>query len=114
MPGGNQSALTEEWSGTSNVTKTISYRLIMTTYKEIRGTQIESSNIRSTSNPINGQMWYNSTEVTNVLKGSSSYVLLELGLQVEINTGRQSGWSAGTQTSALGFGGGPTLQHLEQ
>ena len=39
----------------------------MTTYKEIKGTQIEVVS-SDPSNPVEGQVWYNSTD--NVLKGN--------------------------------------------
>ena len=38
----------------------------MTTYKEIRGTNIEAV-ASDPSNPVVGQVWYNTT--TNVVKG---------------------------------------------
>ena len=38
----------------------------MATYKEIRGTQIEAV-ATDPSNPVEGQVWYNTT--SNVLKG---------------------------------------------
>ena len=40
----------------------------MATYKEIKGTQIEVL-ASDPSNPVEGQVWYNST--SNVLKGQS-------------------------------------------
>ena len=40
----------------------------MTTYKEIKGTQIEAVS-SDPSNPVEGQVWYNSTD--NVLKGET-------------------------------------------
>ena len=73
----------------------------MTTYKEIKGTQIEAV-ASDPSNPVEGQVWYNTT--TNVLKGQSF-------IGDSISTGGnypqslyQAG-SAGTQTAAIGFGG---------
>ena len=41
----------------------------MATYKEIRGSQIEAV-ATDPSNPVEGQVWYNTT--SNVLKGRSS------------------------------------------
>ena len=41
----------------------------MTTYKEIKGTQIEVLE-SDPSNPVEGQVWYNST--SNVLKGQAA------------------------------------------
>ena len=40
----------------------------MATYKEIRGTQIEAV-ATDPSNPVEGQVWYNTT--SNVLKGKA-------------------------------------------
>ena len=40
----------------------------MTTYKEIKGTQIEAV-ATDPSNPVEGQVWYNTT--SNVLKAGS-------------------------------------------
>ena len=41
----------------------------MATYKEIKGTQIEVLS-SDPSNPVEGQVWYNST--SNVLKGQAA------------------------------------------
>ena len=47
------------------VTSNNRHGLIMTTYKEIRGTNIEAV-ASDPSNPVEGQVWYNTT--TNVVK----------------------------------------------
>jgi len=73
----------------------------MTTYKEIRGTNIEAV-ASDPSNPISGQVWYNTTD--NVVKGLSN----NTGTWASgnnMNTGRRFLGGAGTQTAALGFGG---------
>ena len=80
----------------------------MTTYKEIRGTQIEAV-ATDPSNPVEGQVWYNTT--SNVLKGATGTPTLSWSTTNPMNTGRYGMGSAGTQTSALGFGGnGPSTQ----
>ena len=74
----------------------------MTTYKEIRGSQIEAV-ATDPSNPVEGQVWYNTT--SNVLKGS---VLTSAGSWATggtMNAARSSLGGAGIQTAALGFGG---------
>ena len=48
----------------------------MTTYKEIKGTQIEVVS-SDPSNPVEGQVWYNSTD--QAVKGHSSYNYRILG-----------------------------------
>ena len=73
----------------------------MTTYKEIRGTNIEAV-ASDPSNPVEGQVWYNTT--TNVVKGlkvnPGSWATVN-----SMNTARYALGSAGTKTSALAFGG---------
>ena len=74
----------------------------MTTYKEIRGTNIEAV-ASDPSNPVEGQVWYNTT--TNVVKG----LINNLGSWAtanNMNTARNVLAGAGTQTAALAFGGG--------
>ena len=73
----------------------------MTTYKEIRGTNIEAV-ASDPSNPVEGQVWYNTT--TNVVKG----LFINPGSWSTggvLNTARDSLGGAGTQTAALAFGG---------
>ena len=74
----------------------------MTTYKEIYGTNVEVLSSDPT-NPVEGQIWYNSTSQT--LKG---YALVagSWATAGPLNTLRGSEGSAGTQTSALCIGGG--------
>jgi hypothetical protein len=73
----------------------------MTTFKEIRGTAIESVST-DPSNPEVGQIWYNNT--IGVLKG---YALVAAAWSAGGNMGtlRNRLAGAGIQTSALGFGG---------
>ena len=81
----------------------------MTTYKEIRGTNIEVLE-SDPSNPVEGQVWYNST--SNVLKGNAATTAGAWATGGSLNTGRRRMSGAGvSNSSALGFGGdspGPT------
>ena len=80
----------------------------MATYKEIKGTNIEVVATDPTY-PGEGQVWYNTT--SNVLKGATGTPTLSWSTTNPMNTGRYGMGSAGTQTSALGFGGnGPSTQ----
>ena len=76
----------------------------MTTYKEIRGTNIEVL-ASDPSNPVTGQVWYNSTD--NVVKGffvNTGSWATKNGM----NQDRQNLAGAGiTATAALAFGGEP-------
>ena len=78
----------------------------MTTYKNIRGTHVLSVTSDPPS-PVNGQMWYNSTD--KVVKGFTSSPAGTWSTAANMNTARHSGIaSAGANTeAALGFGGGP-------
>jgi hypothetical protein len=76
----------------------------MTTYKEIKGTQIEAVS-SDPSNPIEGQVWYNTTD--NVLKGQATTSVGSWASGGALNTGRDQAAGSGTQTSTLVFGGGP-------
>ena len=73
----------------------------MATYKEIYGTNVEVL-ASDPSNPVEGQIWYNSTSQT--LKG---YALVagSWATAGPLNTARQGLGGAGIQTSALAFGG---------
>ena len=78
----------------------------MTTYKEIYGTNVEVL-ASDPTNPVEGQIWYNSTSQT--LKG---YALVagSWATAGPLNTARDQLGGAGTQTSALAFGGStPTV-----
>ena len=76
----------------------------MTTYKEIKGTQIEVVS-SDPSNPVEGQVWYNSTD--NVLKGQAATTAGAWSSGPSINTARKQSGISGTQTSALVVGGNP-------
>jgi hypothetical protein len=78
----------------------------MTTYKEIKGTQIEVL-ASDPSNPVEGQVWYNST--SNVLKGSVRTTVGAWASAPNMNTARSSGGGspAGNYQAAL-FSGGYT------
>ena len=73
----------------------------MTTYKEIYGTNVEVLSSDPT-NPVEGQIWYNSTSQT--LKG---YALVagSWATAGAMNVSKFGSGSAGIQTSALIFGG---------
>jgi len=85
----------------------------MATYKEIKGTQIESL-ASDPANPVEGQVWYNST--TAVLKGQILTATAAWSTGAELNTGVQGMAGAGTQTSALSIGGdnGPAVVDLTE
>ena len=74
----------------------------MGTYKEIRGTHIVSVTSDPPS-PVNGQMWYNSTD--KVIKGFTSNAAGAWASGGALGTGRERGAGNGTQTSALAYGG---------
>jgi len=77
----------------------------MTTYKTIRGTHIVSVTSDPPS-PVNGQMWYNSTD--KVIKGFTSNPAGTWSTGSSLNTARSFLGGAGANTeAALGFGGGP-------
>ena len=77
----------------------------MGTYKEIRGTHIVSVTSDPPS-PVNGQMWYNSTD--KVVKGFTSSPVGSWSTGSSLNTARSNFGGAGANTeAALGFGGGP-------
>ena len=74
----------------------------MTTFKEIRGTAIQSVSTDPT-NPEVGQIWYNSSSGT--LKGYVFATVNAWSAGGNMNTGRSDMGSAGIQTAALAFGG---------
>ena len=76
----------------------------MTTYKEIRGSQIEAV-ATDPSNPVEGQVWYNTT--SNVLKGSALTTAGAFASTNSLNTahGGAGCTNQGTYTSALCWGG---------
>ena len=74
----------------------------MANYKDIHGFQIE---IRSDnpSNPIDGQVWYNTTD--SKLRGAAISSTGAWATGGTMNRGKYTGAGAGIQTSALYFGG---------
>ena len=74
----------------------------MTTFKEIRGTDILALS-SDPANPELGQIWYNSSSGT--LKGYRTVNAWSSG--GTMNTARRALGSAGTQTATLAFGGAP-------
>ncbi len=79
----------------------------MTTYKEIKGTQIQAVS-SDPSNPVEGQVWYNTT--SNVLKGQSVTTSGSWATGGALNQFRDQAAGSGTVTSTLVFGGGPPNQ----
>ena len=73
----------------------------MSTYKEIHGTDIEILS-SDPANPVEGQVWYNSTSntVKAVFNNPGSW-----STGGALNTARKNFGDAGTQTAALAFGG---------
>ena len=74
----------------------------MATYKEIRGTHILSVTSDPPS-PVNGQMWYNSTD--KVVKGFTSNPAGTWATSTALNNARGAGSTAGTNASAWFVGG---------
>ena len=74
----------------------------MATYKGIQGFTIQNLSA-DPSNPIEGQVWYNST--SNVWKVEEATTVGAWATGNNMNTARQALAGAGTQTAALGFGG---------
>ena len=73
----------------------------MTTYKEIKGTNIEVLE-SDPSNPLDGQVWYNSTD--NVLKGNVGTPVVAWSTVSSLNQSRTSVSGAGTSAlAASGF-----------
>ena len=82
----------------------------MTTYKEIRGTNIEAV-ASDPSNPVEGQVWYNTT--TNVVKGlvDKNTAVTETwatsGIIQNTVAREKYGRCWNSSTAALAFGGSP-------
>jgi hypothetical protein len=75
----------------------------MANYKDIHGTNIETVT-SDPSNPVNGQVWYNSTD--QVLKGFTSNPAGAWATGGNMNTGRYYGSSSGTSSSSALYAGG--------
>ena len=69
----------------------------MTTYKEIKGTQIEVL-ASDPSNPVEGQVWYNST--SNVLKGSTRTAAGAWATATAMSTARWGGAASSVSPSS--------------
>jgi len=76
----------------------------MATYKEIFGTNIEVLS-SDPSNPVEGQVWYNSTD--NVVKGATATTVGSWATGGNLPAGREQAGQAGTQTAAILAGGQP-------
>ena len=74
----------------------------MTTYKEIKGTNIEVLE-SDPSNPLDGQVWFNSTD--NVLRGNVGTPVVAWSTVNSLNQARTSTSGAGIATAALVVGG---------
>ena len=75
----------------------------MANYKDIHGTNIETVT-SDPSNPVNGQVWYNSTD--QALRGNAQTTVGSWASGGNLNTGRRMMGGAGvSSSSALGFGG---------
>ena len=74
----------------------------MANYKDIHGTNIETVT-SDPDNPVNGQVWYNSTE--QALKGFTSNPTGTWATSGAMNTARIGGGSKGSQTSGIAVGG---------
>ena len=74
----------------------------MANYKDIHGTNIETVT-SDPDNPVNGQVWYNST--AQVLKGFTSNPAGTWATSGTMNTARKGGGSKGSQTSGIAVGG---------
>ena len=75
----------------------------MASYKEIFGTNIEVL-ASDPANPVQGQVWYNSTD--NVVKGVAATTTGAWATGGNVNTGRIFLGGSGGQTAGLIFGGG--------
>jgi hypothetical protein len=74
----------------------------MATYKGIQGFTIQNLSA-DPSNPIEGQVWYNST--SNVWKVEEATTVGSWASGGNLNTARYGLAGAGLQTTGLGFGG---------
>ena len=74
----------------------------MANYKDIHGTNIETVT-SDPDNPVNGQVWYNSTD--RVLKGFTSNPAGSWSSGGNVNTARYVSGGSGTQTAALMIAG---------
>ena len=82
----------------------------MTTFKEIRGTAVQSVS-SDPSNPEVGQIWYNNT--IGVLKGFRGLFAGAWASGANLPSARSGGGWTGTQTAGLYFGGSTQLSPTE-
>ena len=82
----------------------------MAEYKNIKGFEIQSLD-SDPSNPIVGQVWYNST--TQTLKGTTAGAAGTWGSGGNLNTARSSSAGAGIQTAGLVYGGKTNITNNE-
>ena len=82
----------------------------MADYKTLHGSHIEVV-ASDPSNPINGQVWYNTT--SNVMKGFTSNPVGSWASGGNLNTARANLAGSGTQTAGLAFGGHPNVVDAE-
>ena len=75
----------------------------MASYKEIFGTNIEVL-ASDPANPVQGQVWYNSTD--NLVKGVAATTTGAWATGGNVNTARIFLGGSGSQTAGLIFGGG--------
>ena len=76
----------------------------MANYKDIHGTNIETVT-SDPSNPVNGQVWYNSTD--QALKGFTENPVGSWATGGNLNTARYVPGGGGSQTAGIMFGGQP-------
>ena len=74
----------------------------MATLKDIKGTNVQSVDA-DPSNPVAGQIWYNST--SRVLKAQRLSINGAFATAPALNTSREYVGAAGLQTAGLAFGG---------
>jgi len=77
----------------------------MTDYKSIKGQKVQNFDT-DPENPVADQLWYN--ETTGDLKIRKTSLGNAWSSAAPLNTARRFLAGAGTQTSALAFGGSPT------
>jgi hypothetical protein len=82
----------------------------MATYKGIKGFSIQNLSA-DPSNPIEGEMWYNST--SSVWKVEEAYSSWCLGKWWKSTTAKHAIAGAGTQTAGLGFGGTSWIHYYD-
>ena len=82
----------------------------MSEYKQIHGQTLQTVS-SDPSNPLNGQVWFNST--TGKIKAANVVTTGSWSSGGNMNTGRDMLGGAGLQTAALAFGGPDSHSHTE-